>query len=135
MGRHGTYMCLLIGFTWLKACGLSGLGPWVALGGSAVRKHWGTFMRSRYGLVVGLPGGLPATLPSTLEKVLSGAVLTEEFLVLPVASIQLQLSAGVSVGMPEFLEALISLGGGSVRLSTWNGSLRDLYPVLYGSAL
>jgi hypothetical protein len=91
-------------------------------------------MQSRYAMVVGLPGGLPLTLPNTLEKVLSGAVLTEEFLVLPVASIQLQLAGGVSVGMPEFLQALISLGGGSVKLSEWNGSLRDLYSVLYGNA-
>lgn len=91
-------------------------------------------MRSRYGLVVSLPGGLPGTLPNTLVKVLSGAVLTEEYLVLPVVSIQLGFADGRYVGTEELLRELMQLGNGSVQLMEWDGQLRDLFTALYGHA-
>lgn len=87
-----------------------------------------------FALVVEVPGGLPSTLPNTLEKALAGAVLADGFLVFPLDSM-LRLKGGESVTTPGFIKALISLGGGSVRLSAWSGSLRSLYGILYGDSL
>lgn len=92
-------------------------------------------MQSRYGLVVSLPGGLPATLPNTLARALSGAVLTGDYLVLPVVSIQFAFGDGRFVGTEALLRELISLGDGSVKLMDWDGQLRSLYTALYGHAL
>lgn len=92
-------------------------------------------MQSQFAVVINLPGALPDTLPSMLGKDLSGAVLTGDFLVLPLDS-NLCLSSGEKfAGTPEFISLLISLGGGSFKITEWTGSLRDLYATLYGAAL
>lgn len=91
-------------------------------------------MSKRLAVVVPLHCGLPTTLPSTLEKALSGAVLTEECLVLPLASIQITLASGVVLSMTELCASLIPLGGGCVSISEWRGLSRDFSFVLPGSA-
>lgn len=78
-------------------------------------------------VVVPLQNGLPATFPSTLEKVLSGAVLTEESLLLPLDSIQLVLSGGTQLSMMELERWLLPLAGGSIGVSRLPREMRGFF--------
>lgn len=91
-------------------------------------------MSKTLAVVVPLHCGLPSTLPSTLEKALSGAVLTEECLVLPLASIQIVLRNGAVLSISDLSNSLIPLGGGCVSVSVWRGLSHDFSFVLPGSA-
>lgn len=70
-------------------------------------------------------GDLPTTLVNTLGKALQGAILVDDCLVLPLASIQLWTKHGGLLTISDLLNFLTPLADGSVSLSEYGGSPRD----------
>lgn len=81
-------------------------------------------MSKALAIVVPLPGGLPPTLPSTLEKVLNGAVLTEESLLLRLDSVALTLRDGTVLTTSDLRNLLTLAPYGYVKLSEFNAFSR-----------
>jgi hypothetical protein len=91
---------------------------------NVVRNRPETSTRNHFGVVVELLGGLPPTLPNTLAKALSGAVITDEFLLLPVVSVQLRLLDGTVLSNADLRGWLLPLASGSIGIADWGTLMR-----------
>jgi hypothetical protein len=65
-----------------------------------------------------------------LGKALSGAVLTDEYLLLPVVSIRFELQGGIVLRNSDLREWLLPLASGSIGIADWDtlvsGSIQGL---------
>lgn len=81
-------------------------------------------MSKCFAVAVPMLGASQDILPPMLEKVLSGAVLTSECLLLPADSIRLELSGGVVLTSTDLRKWLLPWAGGSISVSEWSAYTR-----------